>query len=74
MRNQFGVQTYSGALTIGSLMVMPITGPRIFFHINIAWVKLAEELVSWVFVVAATCLALVDCRWPVAYFRTCGVT
>lgn len=69
MRNQFGVQTWSGALTIASFIVISITGILMFFHINIGWIKFAHELISWVFVVAAFCHALVHWKLLVAYFR-----
>ena len=69
MRQTLGMQTWSGALTIGSFIVISLTGILMFFHINIGLVKLAHEWLSWVFVVAAICHAIVHWKLLLGYFR-----
>jgi len=49
--------------------VISVTGIHMFFHINIGLVKLAHEWLSWVFVVAAICHAIVHWKLLLGYFR-----
>lgn len=69
MRQALGMQTWSGALTIGSFIVISVTGILMFFHINLGLVKVAHEWLSWVFVVAAICHAIVHWKLFLGYFR-----
>ncbi|HPZ82783.1 MAG TPA: DUF4405 domain-containing protein, partial [Thermogutta sp.] len=69
MPNVLRMRTYAGAATIGSFFVVSLTGIIMFFHINIGWIKMAHEWMSWVFVAAAVCHAVVHWRSLLGYFR-----
>ncbi len=69
MPNVFQMQTWAGAATIGSFLVVSVTGIIMFFHINIGWIKIAHEWMSWVFVTAAVCHAMVHWKSLLGYFR-----
>lgn len=63
-------RTWAGALTIGSFIVMSVTGILMFFHLNIGMIKLAHELMSWLFVIGAVAHVVVNWKAFFGYFRT----
>jgi hypothetical protein len=69
MREFFRFRTWAGPVTIGSFVVMGISGILLFFHVNIGLMKLAHEWLGWVFVVGAVAHLAVNWRPFVAYFR-----
>lgn len=69
LREMFRLKTWAGPLTIGSFVVVALTGVLLFFHANVGLNKLAHEWLGWLMVVGG--LAHVVLNWQpfVAYFR-----
>ncbi len=64
------LRTWAGALTIGSFIVMSVTGILMFFHLNVGMIKLAHEGMSWLFVLGAVLHVVINWRAFLGYFRT----
>ncbi len=69
MKNGFRLKTWAGPLTIGSFVVLTVTGILMFFHLNFGAVKLAHEWLSLVFVAGALAHLAVNWKPLLAYFR-----
>lgn len=50
-RKRFGLRTWSTPLTIGSFILMAVTGVLMFFDVVPGYVSFAHELCSWLFLV-----------------------
>ncbi|MBN1910760.1 MAG: DUF4405 domain-containing protein [Pirellulales bacterium] len=69
MKDLFQLKTWAGALTIGSFVVMAVTGVMLFFHVNVGLSKLAHEWLGWVLIVGGLAHVVVNWKAFLAYFR-----
>ncbi len=61
-RKPFGLRTWSTPLTIGSFMLMAVTGVLMFFDVVPGYVSFAHEWFSWFFLVGAASHIAVNFR------------
>lgn len=52
-RKPFGLRTWSTPLTIGSFLLMAVTGVLMFFDVVPGYVSFAHEWFSWFFLIGA---------------------
>jgi hypothetical protein len=69
MKDLFRLKTWAGPLTIGSFVVISVTGIMLFFHVNVGLAKLAHEWLGWVLVVGGVAHLFVNWQAFLAYFR-----
>lgn len=74
MKAMLRLTTWAGPLTIGSFVVVAVTGILMFFHLNFGLTKLAHEWLGWALVFGGVAHLVVNWRPFLAYFRkTSGI-
>ena len=62
------LRKWATPITIGSFVIVAVTGVLMFFHLEIGLVKLAHEWLSWLFVVGSVAHIAVNWRAFTKYF------
>ena len=69
MKDVLRLKAWAGPLTMGTFVVMTVTGVLMFFHLNVGMVKLLHEWLSWLFVAGAVAHLAVNWGPFLAYWR-----
>ena len=69
MKDVIRLRAWAGPLTIGSFVVISVTGILMFFHMNTGLAKLAHEWLGWLLVIGGVAHLFVNWRAFLAYFR-----
>jgi len=66
-KNSF-LRTWATPITIGSFVIVSITGILMFFHLKIGLIEVAHEWLSWVFIVGSLAHIAINWRAFAKYF------
>ena len=69
MRDILRLRIWAGPLTIGSFVVVAVTGIMLFFHCSIGATKLAHEWLGWLLIIGGAAHLLVNWKTFLAYLR-----
>jgi hypothetical protein len=72
MKERFQMKSWAGPLTIGSFLVVAVTGVLMLCHATTSSIKHMHEVISLVFLVGAVAHIAVNWKTFLAYFRKPG--